>query len=88
MSDLTRRSETQAYLVRRKPNENMHRFYLLFIQEDLFGEWIVVREWGRVGFAGKVMRMAYSNKDEAVRELNNILNKKLKRGYLCRNSVC
>lgn len=87
MSDSTGRSETQAYLVRHEPNENMHRFHLLLIQEDLFGEWGLVREWGRVGCAGQVIRTAYSNKDEAVRELNNILNKKLKRGYSCRNFV-
>jgi predicted DNA-binding WGR domain protein len=28
---------------------NMHRYYRLDVQPDLFGEWGVVREWGRAG---------------------------------------
>ena len=28
---------------------NMHRYYRLDVQPDLFGEWCFVREWGRIG---------------------------------------
>ena len=31
----------------------MHRYYRLDVQPNLFGEWGVVREWGRIGQAGR-----------------------------------
>ena len=33
--------------------QNMHRYYRLDVQPDLFGEWALVREWGRIGQAGR-----------------------------------
>jgi predicted DNA-binding WGR domain protein len=31
----------------------MHRFYRLDVQPDLFGQWYLMREWGRIGNAGR-----------------------------------
>lgn len=36
-------------LYRFKPEANMARFYAFTIQPTLFGEWALVREWGRIG---------------------------------------
>ena len=33
--------------------KNMHRYYRLDVQPNLFGEWSLVREWGRIGQAGR-----------------------------------
>ena len=37
------------------PEKNKWRFYHLDVQPDLFGGWSLVREWGRIGRAGKVL---------------------------------
>ena len=31
----------------------MHRYYRMDVQPDLFGEWCLMREWGRIGSAGQ-----------------------------------
>ena len=39
---------------RRDPARNMARFYLIGNHADLFGGVHVLREWGRIGRAGRV----------------------------------
>ena len=36
-------------LVHIDADKNMARFYKLVVQPTLFGEWSLVREWGRMG---------------------------------------
>lgn len=36
-------------LYRTDDAQNMHRFYHLRIEQTLFGEWALIREWGRIG---------------------------------------
>ena len=33
-------------LTRSEPAKNMHRFYALHLTPTLFGEWMLVAEWG------------------------------------------
>ena len=33
-------------LTRSEPAKNMHRFYALYLTPNLFGEWVLVAEWG------------------------------------------
>ena len=40
-------------LHRTDPAKNMRRFYRLAVQPDLFGQWCFIREWGRLGRAGR-----------------------------------
>lgn len=40
-------------LERREPNANMARFYVLSLEETLFGDTALVREWGRLGTPGR-----------------------------------
>ena len=42
-----------TYLERVDPARNMLRFYAIRISPTLFGEWAVVREWGRIGSPGR-----------------------------------
>jgi len=37
------------------PIENQHRFYNLDISPDLFGGWLLIREYGRVGSPGRLL---------------------------------
>jgi predicted DNA-binding WGR domain protein len=36
-------------LERHNPARRMHRYYRLTVERNLFGEWSLVREWGRIG---------------------------------------
>ena len=36
--------------------KNMRRFYLMTVQRDLFGGATLIKEWGRIGSAGKLQR--------------------------------
>jgi predicted DNA-binding WGR domain protein len=59
---------------------NMARFYRLVVQQDLFGMWWFVREFGRIGNPGRVMQTAYPTLDEATAAHAKLWRAKLKRG--------
>jgi hypothetical protein len=44
---------TAIILHRTDPAKHMRRFYRLDVQPDLFGAWCLIREWGRIGSAGR-----------------------------------
>ena len=44
------------YLERHDPDKNLHRFYQLFITPGIFGDWSLVKEWGRAGSHGTVRK--------------------------------
>jgi predicted DNA-binding WGR domain protein len=50
---------TAVQLRRLDPAKNLARFYLLDVQQDLFGQWWLVREFGRIGSPGRVMQKPY-----------------------------
>lgn len=61
--------------------KNMHRFYRLDVQRDLFGAWCVMREWGRIGSAGQTRSALFSTSEEAQTELNRQRRIRERRGY-------
>ncbi len=63
------------------PERNMARFYLMSVQPDLFGGWTLMREWGRIGQAGKLRCLPYPTQDEAEAALTKLQEAKLRRGY-------
>lgn len=69
------------YLKRIDPSANMRRYYRLRIDRDLFGQWGLVREWGRIGCKGRVMREEHPGVGEALDALDKHANRKRKRGY-------
>jgi predicted DNA-binding WGR domain protein len=76
-------SDTIQYLVldRRNPDVNMARFYVLAIEPSLFGDVSLVREWGRVGTAGRRKVELYEDEGRALEALEDWLLRKQKRGY-------
>lgn len=52
-------------LYRINADKNMYRFYHLEIQQDLFGEWCCIREWGRIGRTGRMRVVPYPTQHEA-----------------------
>ena len=69
-------------MLRRTDTErNMHRFYALGIMPTLFGEWMVIAEWGRIGAPGRMQWSTYSNEVAAIEALARRLADKKRRGY-------
>jgi predicted DNA-binding WGR domain protein len=68
-------------LYRIGPSRNMRRFYRLDVQPDLFGFWLFVREWGRIGYAGQTRIAAFPTFDEAHFAFQRQQRAKERRGY-------
>ena len=68
-------------LHRIEPARNMRRFYRLDVQQDLFGTWDVIREWGRIGRAGRVRVDPYPTEEEAAAWMQRQRAAKQGRGY-------
>lgn len=68
-------------LHRREPAKNMARFYLIGIHADLFGGVAVLREWGRIGRAGRLKTEAHPDEPTADRAAERITARKRCRGY-------
>lgn len=73
---------SDVYLTRLDASQNMARYYRMTVQPTLFGEWSVVREWGRLGRGGQVRVMPYPSEKEAAEAMTHIEQQKLRRGYL------
>lgn len=56
---------TSIYLRQVDPARNRRRFYAMSVQRDLFGDWTLVREWGRIGRPGRLRADGYGSLREA-----------------------
>jgi predicted DNA-binding WGR domain protein len=56
----------QSYLEKHAPAKNQARFYNLVLLPNLFGEWTLFREWGRIGLGGKVRMEWFRDQDQAI----------------------
>ena len=54
------------------PVERERRFYVMNVAQTLFGEWCLIREWGRIGSAGGQGQVEYS---ETMEEAEAALDK-------------
>jgi predicted DNA-binding WGR domain protein len=72
---------TALTLRRSDPIRNMHRYYRLDVQLDLFGAWCFIREWGRIGQAGQTRTVLYLTSREAQAALERQRRAKERRGY-------
>ncbi len=70
-----------ATLTNIDPSKNMHRFYSVQIMPTLFGEWSIMREWGRVGSPGRVTVESFGSEDEARRAERASLRIRERHGY-------
>jgi predicted DNA-binding WGR domain protein len=71
-------------LHRTDTTKNMRRFHRLDVQPDLFGQWCLIREWGRVGRAGQVRTVPYLTAAEAQAALALQQRVKDRRGHCVR----
>lgn len=72
---------SDVYLSRVEASQNMARYYHMTVQPTLFGEWHLVREWGRIGRGSQVRTMAYPSETEAACVMAAIERQKAQRGF-------
>ena len=63
-------------LTRSEPAKNLHRFYALYLTPNLFGEWVLVAEWGRIGSPGTVRQQPFPTGDLAQAALTSACRSK------------
>ncbi|MQY46111.1 WGR domain-containing protein [Rhizobiales bacterium RZME27] len=61
--------------------QRMARFYRIAIQPSLFGDFVLVRRWGRIGTHGRAHRQHYASERDAMIEFLAWLKRKRRRGY-------
>jgi predicted DNA-binding WGR domain protein len=71
----------QTYLEKRQPAHNVARFYRMSVMPNLFGEWTLLREWGRIGQGGQVRMDWFLDEGQAVAALVTLETSKRLRGY-------
>ena len=76
------------HLTRTDPARNMARFYAMTLQPTLFGEWVLLREWGRIGSAGRLVAGHFDSELEATLAMAEHLNAKLSKGYEAVGAAC
>lgn len=72
---------TSIYLERIDRARNMARYYRLSVVETLFGEYAMVREWGRIGGGGQCREHICRTEHEAERLLERHCAQRIGRGY-------
>ena len=68
-------------LTRSEPAKNMHRYYAMHLTPTLFGEWMLVAEWGRIGSPGTVRQQPFPTAESAQAALVQRTRVKARRGY-------
>ena len=61
--------------------QNMQRFYRLDVQPDLFGQWCLMSEWGRIGTTGRERSVSFPTPQEAEAALDKQRRVNERRGY-------
>jgi predicted DNA-binding WGR domain protein len=51
------------------------------VQSDLFGGTALIREWGRIGAGGQIVREVYPDEGQAIDALAQMAKIKSRRGY-------
>ena len=71
------------HLQRRDAARNMARFYRLSLEPSLFGDAVLVREWGRIGTRGRRRLDLFADVAAAREAFRRLARAKLRRGYQC-----
>ena len=72
----------KAHLERHDPSQNIARYYRMSVLSNLFGEWTLHREWGRIGRSGQVRMDLFRSQVEAESALETLTDAKQKRDYV------
>lgn len=66
----------------RQAGKREQRYYNVFVQKDLWGEWSLVKSWGRIGSKLGQMRIEPIESDGLGRSLGQIHKTRLQHGYV------
>jgi predicted DNA-binding WGR domain protein len=69
-------------LRRIRPEHNERRFYALAVRADLFGNIVLMRNWGRIGTGGSQREDLQCDFTSAAESLERLARKKRRRGYV------
>ena len=69
-------------LRRIRPDHNERRFYVLVMTADLFGDVVLMRQWGRIGTGGKQRLDRHNNLASAADSFERLARSKRRRGYV------
>jgi predicted DNA-binding WGR domain protein len=71
----------RAYLERVDRVAGSARFYVVLVAPTLLGDWVMTKEWGRIGQGGTVRERAYPTRAEAEAAAQATVAGKERRGY-------
>jgi len=71
----------EMYLEKYDPDKNLARYFRMSIIPNLFGEWTLQREWGRIGQSNHVRLDLFRDKAKAERALSALEGAKQRRAY-------
>jgi len=57
------------------------RFYHIILQQDLLGDWTLLRESGHQGAAGRIRRESFETREAAEHAMIKTRDAQLRRGY-------
>jgi predicted DNA-binding WGR domain protein len=70
-----------VFLTRIDPARKLQRFWLANVTPTMFGEWSLLREWGRIGSPGTVQSRTFEREDDARRAEQQGIRRRARRGY-------
>lgn len=69
------------------PEQNRYRVYRLTLTQDLFGNWALIRSWGRMGKTQRVQVSCFPRREDARKLADAIVRRRLRHGYGVTNSL-
>lgn len=57
-------------------NNQIARYYNIYISKDLFEEWMILINHGRIGFRGKIIKYSYSDYSQLIYKLQTIFRRR------------
>ena len=62
-------------------SKGKRRFYALSVERDLFGQWVLVREWGLIDGTRRIRLDAYGSIGQATLAMRELGRRKRRRGH-------
>lgn len=71
----------RIYLQKNADGDKPPKFYQIILQQDLLEGWIVVKETGNQGSAGRIKRELFETREQAEQALMATRDAQIERGY-------
>ena len=71
----------RIYLQTPPNSDSPPRFYHLFLQEDLLEGWTLIKESGQQGSAGRLSKLHFADREQALNAMLKARDDQIKRGY-------